>query len=236
MRFSIFTRWPGRRTAVNAEFPSVRPSYEYDDKIHMFFRYGTGMLVDPVLVLVDLQNDFCNPEFISDEVDLEPIVSGVDSAEIFLSRYRETGRTPIFVRTTHDERSNSRLWAEKYAERNQTMPCRPGTKGAEFVPSLEVHSDDIIITKHRYSAFHETALDLYLSSNDISELLIGGVNTNVCVASTVFDAYNRDYDVTVLEDCTATTDSSQSKPALDNFDAHFGSVQSSTEIQLGPLD
>lgn len=194
------------------------------------------MLADPALVLIDLQRDFCDPAFVPDDTDLSSITPAVEATVDFLARYRASGRTPIFVRTHHDEQSNSRLWTEKYAARTRPMPCRPGTAGAALLPELDVGADDLVLTKHRYSGFVGTALDLHLSSNEITRVLVAGVNTNICVASTVFDAFNRDYEVTVLADCTGTTEPERHDPTLENIGDHFGQVCHSDDVALPAAD
>lgn len=189
------------------------------------------MLRDPVLVLVDLQKDFCRPPFPTPSVNsnFEETLAAVAT---FLDLYRESGRTPVFVRTTHDDQSNSPVWAEKYATRDRPMPCRPGTEGVEFADAVAVEESDVVVTKHRYSAFCQTGLETYLASNDASRLLVGGVNTNVCVASTVADAFDRNYDVTLLKDCTATIEPTLHEPTLRNVASNFGSVLDSSEVDL----
>lgn len=190
------------------------------------------MLTDPALIVVDLQRDFCDPTFVPDDTDRSLVDPAIDATIDFLERYRESGRTPIFIATTHDEHSNSQLWTEKYENREKPMPCRPGTEGAALLPELGVRKKDIVLTKHRYSGFIGTSLDLHLSSNDVTEILVCGVNTNICIASTAYDAFNRDYKITVLEDCTGTTNPEQHKPILKNIDDHFGSVVQSDEVEL----
>lgn len=189
------------------------------------------MLRDPVLVLVDLQKDFCQPPFSTASVEAS-FSEALDAIAAFLDAYRASGRTPVFVRTAHDERSNSPTWAEKYAGRDRPMPCRPGTEGAEFVDAVTVEDSDVVVTKHRYSAFYRTQLETYLVSNGVTRLLVGGVNTNVCVASTITDAFDRDYDVTVLEDCTTTIEPALHEPALENIASNFGSVRQSRDVDL----
>jgi len=189
------------------------------------------MLCDPALVLVDLQRDFCRlPP--SADADQEAVDKTLERIAEFLRRYRATGRTPILVRTTHDEHSNSRVWAAKYEGRNRPIPCRTGTEGAEFADAIPVNPSDVVVTKHRYSAFTGTDLETYLSSNDITRLLVGGVNTNVCVLATVTGAFDRDYDVTVLEDCVATGEPAQQEPTLRNIESNFGTVRHSDRVNL----
>ncbi|EXJ87639.1 hypothetical protein A1O3_04600 [Capronia epimyces CBS 606.96] len=75
--------------------------------------------------------------------------------------------------------------------------------------STQVHSavapleGDIIITKHRVSAFHGTDLDITLRSLNIDALVITGMASSGAVLSTVRQAANMDCSLVVLEDlCT----------------------------------
>lgn len=195
------------------------------------------MIADPALVLVDFQKDFCDPAgahgTTADMVGEGRPVPAVSAASGFLDRYRASGRTPILVRTIHDDASTSELWARKYADR--PTPCRPDTEGAAFAADLDVETDDVVVTKHRYSGFRGTDLDTILRSNDVTELLIGGVATNVCVESTVRGAFDRDYEVTVLRDCTGSTEPDRRESTLENVAAHFGTVRESDDIELSPV-
>lgn len=78
-----------------------------------------------------------------------------------------------------------------------------GTWNTDIVPALEPEAGDGIISKHRYSAFFETAFDFVLRDLGIETLIFAGATTSICVESTVRDAMFRDYICIVLEDCTA---------------------------------
>ncbi|MEF8872572.1 MAG: isochorismatase family cysteine hydrolase [Haloarculaceae archaeon] len=191
------------------------------------------MLTDPVLLYVDLQNDYAKPGYaIDQQTDVSHTQSALEAAGEFLDRYRASGRTPVLVRTHHDELTNSSEWSEMYDARPYAGLCRPNTEGAEFVSELDVHDSDVLITKHRYSAFHNTPLETYLSANDVSRLLVGGVSTEICVESTVRDAFSRDYEVTVLSDCTAPTNPEDRERTLDRLGTYFGDVRPSSAINL----
>lgn len=193
------------------------------------------MIADPALVLVDMQRDFCAPDGAHGrDADVTGPQSAAEAAGDFLRRYRDSGRTPILVRTLHGEDSTSSRWQAKYE--NRPTPCRPGTEGAAFVPELDVRDADRVVTKHRYSAFHETDLDLVLRSNDVSRVLIGGVATNVCVESTARAAFDHDYDVTVLRDCTGSTEPDLREASLRNVAGHFGTVTESDDVELPPVE
>lgn len=196
------------------------------------------MIADPALVLVDLQNDFCKPEYSHRDVShFQPVLRNVGE---LVQSYRETGRTPLFVRTVHDEYTTSRrrqnIREEKYGQDERPTVCHPDTDGVQLVPEVRRQDPEVLITKHEYSAFHDTSLNTYLSNNDISTVLVAGVNTNVCVAATVYDAYHRGYEVTVLADCVASHEQEQHERALENIDTHFGTVCTTDEYDLTPLD
>ena len=74
------------------------------------------MISDPALVVVDFQLDFCKKY--SEELDRfveDPIHQpAIDATVKFLKKYRESGRTPIFVGAIHSEKTVSRPLREKY--------------------------------------------------------------------------------------------------------------------------
>ena len=59
---------------------------------------------------------------------------------------------------------------------------------------------------------------------DVRTLIICGVATNVCVESTIRDAYYRDYDMYVMEDCVAGYFEDLHKATLKNVEVYFGEV------------
>src|SRR5699024_5117737 len=64
------------------------------------------------------------------------------------------------------------------------------TKGNhEIMEEIAPEAGDIVIDKHRWSAFYETNLDLVLRSLGVKHLIVGGVVTDGCVMTTVYDAY-----------------------------------------------
>jgi nicotinamidase-related amidase len=78
-----------------------------------------------------------------------------------------------------------------------------GTRGAEVIDALKPLPHDTIIPKKSYSAFFSTSLDLELQKRSITELLITGCVTNICVLYTVADAVQRGYRVAILRNCVA---------------------------------
>jgi ureidoacrylate peracid hydrolase len=63
--------------------------------------------------------------------------------------------------------------------------------------------DDILVLKHRQSAFFGTDLETVLRGLGIDTVILSGVTTNVCVLATAIDAGARDFGVVLASDLTA---------------------------------
>jgi len=61
--------------------------------------------------------------------------------------------------------------------------------------------DDYDITKHRWSAFHGTSLDLSLRTAGVDTILLIGGTTHIGVAATLYSARDLDYQIYVVQDC-----------------------------------
>jgi nicotinamidase-related amidase len=89
-----------------------------------------------------------------------------------------------------------------------------GSKGAQVIDSLKPSPPDMVILKKSYSGFFDTELDRILKKCNISELLVTGCVTNICVLYTVADAVQRGYKVSVLKECVAALDQEDHEFAL----------------------
>ncbi|HUQ83638.1 MAG TPA: isochorismatase family cysteine hydrolase, partial [Gemmatimonadaceae bacterium] len=95
-------------------------------------------------------------------------------------------------------------------------------------------ADDVIVKK-RYSAFFGTDLDAMLSSTGPDVLVIAGVNTHACVRMTAIDAYQRDYDVIVVADAVASSDSEHHDVTLRYLDGNIARVIPTADV-VGIID
>jgi nicotinamidase-related amidase len=69
------------------------------------------------------------------------------------------------------------------------------------------HEHDILVTKRRVSAFSGSDLDVLLRGPGVEKVVLYGMATTVAVLSTLRQAADLDYDVTVLEDLCLDVDS-----------------------------
>ena len=93
----------------------------------------------------------------------------------------------------------------------KTMRARPELKGTllakgtwdyAIVDALTPQPGDIVIPKTRYSGFFNTNIDSVLRARGIRNLVFTGIATNVCVESSLRDAFHLEYFAVVLEDAT----------------------------------
>jgi len=90
-----------------------------------------------------------------------------------------------------------------------------GEWGTEFIEMLDVQSADVVITKHRVSAFYGTKLLPFLYAQEAKQLILCGCSTDMVVQSTARDAHDRDFQVTIAADACGAADAQTHQTALD---------------------
>jgi len=86
-------------------------------------------------------------------------------------------------------------------------------------PALGPEPDDIVVTKHRVSAFSGTDLEMILRAGETETLVLFGIATSGVVLSTLLDAFDADYRVIVIADCCADRDAELHNALLKLFAA-----------------
>jgi ureidoacrylate peracid hydrolase len=80
-----------------------------------------------------------------------------------------------------------------------------GDKSSDVLADLDPQPDDYYIVKYRWSAFHQTYLDLALRTRGIDTIIISGGSTDVGVTSTLYSARDLDYNTIVASDACGTS-------------------------------
>jgi ureidoacrylate peracid hydrolase len=185
------------------------------------------------LIVVDVQNDFCHSQgaISKRNVDLTDVRKNVVPTLIsFIGKCRESGMPVVFVRTIHTDWTNSPSWLGRMGGTVGKLPiCEANSHGSEFY-GVEPRAGDHIVTKHRYSGFVGTDLDMVLRSRGTETLLFTGVATNVCVETTARDGFNLNYHVIFVEDCCGAFSPEEHSSALTNISKYFGIVSDSKTI------
>jgi ureidoacrylate peracid hydrolase len=97
-----------------------------------------------------------------------------------------------------------------------------GTWDFAIVDELKPQPGDLVIVKTRYSGFAGTALDEHLRQRGIRYLFFTGIATNVCVESTLRDAFFLDYWPILIEDGAMAGQPSMHQGTLQNVELYFG--------------
>jgi ureidoacrylate peracid hydrolase len=105
-----------------------------------------------------------------------------------------------------------------------------GSEGAQFIDELSPEDGEVEVRKHRYSAFKGTNLDMLLRAREIRTCVVTGVSTNVCVESTLRDAFEHGYYVVVPGDGTASWSKELGEATLQNVTHRFGLVSTVDEV------
>jgi nicotinamidase-related amidase len=73
-------------------------------------------------------------------------------------------------------------------------------------PELGADPADVVVTKHRVSAFAGTDLEMLLKAKEIETVILFGIATSGVVLSTLLHASDSDYRIVVIGDCCADSD------------------------------
>ena len=182
------------------------------------------------LVVVDVQNDYCDDQgaFGRNGAELQPVQAAAERIVHLVDAARRAGVPVVWVKTHHDKWTNSPMWLSRKARKGMAI-CVPDSWGAEFY-RVEPAADEVVVVKHRYSGFVGSRLPIVLRTLARPTLIFCGVTTNVCVESTLRDAFMRDYDTVLAEDCAAAFTEREHDAAVHNVRTYFGRVADSATI------
>ncbi len=210
-------------------------------------QYGTsfrrlkelGFQIEPretALVVIDMQNSFCHDQgaLAKSGRPISCLKAIIPNVKKLVSVCREAQIPVIWSQQKHypDDVARRRHKIPSHLDKTGTIVCLKGTWDAEIVDELknEISADDDVIEKHRSSFFYNTTLEVVLRMRGISLLIISGVASDYCVESTIRDAYARDYDIIVVEDCIASGSEQADRSTLMNVEKFFGLVLSLEEL------
>ncbi|WP_248515117.1 cysteine hydrolase family protein [Salinarchaeum laminariae] len=184
---------------------------------------------DGALVVVDVQNGFCHPDGSlyapGSEAAVDPVAALVDRAH-------EADVQVVFTRDVHPpEQFDDAHYYDEFDQWGEHV--LEGSWDAEIVDEIDVRSDDHVVEKHTYDAFHQTELNGWLSARGIDDLAICGTLANVCVLHTAGSAGLRDYRPVLIEDAIGAIEEDHREYALDHVDWLFGEVATSEALTMG---
>ncbi len=104
---------------------------------------------------------------------------------------------------------------------------------AQIVPALEPRDGEPVVVKRRVSAFAGSDLDVLLRAGSIGHLVLAGIATSGVVLSTLRQAADLDYRLTVLGDCCADRDPEVHRILLERVFPSQADVVPATEWAAG---
>lgn len=188
------------------------------------------------LLVVDMQNDFCAPGFAAARArrDLAPFAAITPKIAALIESGRAAGALICHIGfgTLPNHRGDSAPWMaqRRRAAFSGTEMAVVGTPGAEFIEPLKPQPGDLVVYKQRYSGFKGTNLEMLLRANDIRTVVLVGGSTNVCVESTLRDAFEIGFYACIVSDATCSWDMSLHEATLKTVDRRFGLVTSTQAL------
>ena len=82
----------------------------------------------------------------------------------------------------------------------------PKTEGVQLHPKLDISNATAVIQKHYPNSFRGTTLQHELEQKGISELIVCGAMTHMCIDTTVRAGFDLGYNITLISDACATKD------------------------------
>jgi nicotinamidase-related amidase len=189
------------------------------------------MSYDPdatAVVVVDMQNGFCHPD---GSLHAPASEAAVDDVVALVDRAHDAGARVVYTRDVHPpEQFETNHYYDEFDRWGDHV--LEGSWEAELVDDLPVGSDDHVVEKHTYDAFHRTELDGWLSARGIDDLLICGTLANVCVLHTAGSAGLRDYRPVLVEDAVGYIEAADRRYALDHADWLFGETTTRDAVEF----
>ena len=179
------------------------------------------------LLLIDLINDFEFPrgdELFEQTLPIAPRVAALKK------RATEAGIPVVYVN------DNLGRWRSNF-EQIVKHCTGAGVRGKPLVEQLLPGPCDYFVLKPKHSGFYETPLELLLKHLGTQRLILTGVSTNSCVLFTANDAYMRDLELIVPEDCVAACNQQEHRFAMEQMKNMLkADIRPSTGIDLRSLN
>ncbi len=167
------------------------------------------------LVIIDMQRDFVDPGGFGEALgnDVSFLRRAIAPTKRVLDAARKNGMLVIHTREGHrpdladlprNKKERGRLKAGIGDAGPMGRILVRGEHGHDIIDELAPAPGEPVVDKPGKGAFYATDLDALLRNRGISQLIVCGVTTEVCVHTTVREANDRGYDCLVLEDCTGS--------------------------------
>ncbi len=206
-------------------------------------------LMSAAMVIVDMQNAFAKKGGVFDMagLDISQAAKITDTIRRILERVRQTPMKVVYLQMGYqDDLSDSGgpgspNWHKEIALRLMRERPELGAKlltrnswDFAIVDELRPSPGDVVVVKSRYSGFAGTELHSLLSASKVRFLFFAGIASNVCVESTLRDAFFLDYWPILVSDATTQAGPEFLHQAtVQNVENHFGWTLTAEELLRG---
>jgi ureidoacrylate peracid hydrolase len=191
---------------------------------------GLGEILDPVhtaIIVVDMQNDFCaengyiHTTLGADMSGNKPLAKRIGE---LVNAGRAAGCNIVWIKAIYDhELLPAPMLSKMLVKGKGAVCCESNSWGADFY-EIGPQDGEQIVEKRCYSAFHNTQLDDILRRRGIKSLVMTGVATNVCVDSTLREAFFHGYYIVMPPDCVGSANLALHEATITSVDHIFGEV------------
>jgi nicotinamidase-related amidase len=158
------------------------------------------------VIVIDCQVDFGSPdgEMARRGMDMTAPQAALGKAVRLVDAARNAGVKIVFVRLLTHPGGENKIAREAKQRHHDDAPdlCVEGSRGADFI-GPQPQANDVIVSKTHFSAFARTGLADQLHAQGIDTLVLAGLTTECCVASSAWDGFERDFHVFIAADACA---------------------------------
>ncbi|MDW0309127.1 MAG: isochorismatase family cysteine hydrolase, partial [Nitrososphaeraceae archaeon] len=174
--------------------------------------FPSGRKIVPALIVVDMQNGFVSKggsyhKLGMNTSNYRKIIPKLKN----LIEFCRSKEIPIFYTEAVKEASGIDLLTKIHnflpksrQERLRFPICIRGTWDGVTLDKLKPKKNDHVVIKRRDSAFQDTELRVWLQSEGINFLVFAGIDTSICVETSLREGFNIGYDVALISDATAS--------------------------------
>jgi len=195
---------------------------------------------NPALLVIDVQNGF-----MSNGGSYHHLGMKISNYQDIIPKLKELisicrkHNVPVFYTQAVRESSgidlltrSHRILPKAREERIKKRPiCVRGTWDAKIVDAIKPTNKDHIVIKRRDSAFQDTETEVWLNSLKVNTLIFCGIDTSICVETSLRDAFNRGYDVILISDATASSNVRHYKTTIEHVKEYYGLVMKTREME-----
>lgn len=184
---------------------------------HQFKAEPFNLDFDPkttALMIIDMQRDFVEPGGFGEALgnDVSKVRTAIEPCRKVLEAARKANLLVIHTREGHRPdltdcppaklTRGGKTFIGEQGPMGRILVI--GEQGHDIIPELYPAKGEPVIDKPGKGAFYATDLELILKNRGIKTLIVCGVTTEVCVATTVREANDRGYECIIPADCTGS--------------------------------